>query len=138
MMFALSAAELSSIIIPAEIIYLLLIAKYQYMYSVYATNQSNSIFFSVTGLMLGIYMSNMKVSGIYHTYMNLRMEEIKALNEELNQSRKDLQMALAAAEHANKAKTTIFLKHLRGKTRQPSAESRERGLAWRLRKTSST
>lgn len=118
MMFALSAAELSSIIIPAEIIYLLLIAKYQYMYSVYATNQSNSIFFSVTGLMLGIYMSNMKVSGIYHTYMNLRMEEIKALNEELNQSRKDLQMALAAAEHANKAKTT-FLNNMSHDIRTP-------------------
>lgn len=47
-----------------------MIAKFQSSYPVYITNQGNSLFFSITGLLLGIYMANMKISGIYNTYMN--------------------------------------------------------------------
>ena len=83
MLYALNAVELTAIIAPAEIIYLLLIAKFQSSYSVYITNQGNSLFFSISGLLLGIYMANMKISGIYNTYMNARTEEIKQLNKEL-------------------------------------------------------
>lgn len=72
MLYALNALELSAIIVPSEIIYLILIAKFQSSYPVYITNQGNSLFFSITGLLLGIYMANMKISGIYQTYMNAR------------------------------------------------------------------
>lgn len=118
MMFVLNAAELTAVVIPAELIYLILIAKYQADYPVYAVNRSNSIFFSLTGLLLGIYMSDRRVSGIYNVCMNARMEKVKELNEELNRSRDDLQLALAAAEHANKAKTT-FLNNMSHDIRTP-------------------
>ena len=118
MMYALKAVELVAVIVPAEIIYLLLIGKYQSMYPVYHTNLSNSLFFSITGLLLGIYMSNMKISGIYNTYMNARVDETRRLNEELHKSQKELQFALVAAEHANKAKTT-FLNNMSHDIRTP-------------------
>ena len=118
MLFALNAVELSAVVIPAELIYLAMIAKYQSAYPVYATNKSNSIFFTVSGLALGIYMANRKVSGIYNAYMNSRMEEIKALNKELHKSQAELQLALAAAEHANRAKTT-FLNNMSHDIRTP-------------------
>ena len=108
MLFALNAAELSAIILPAECVYLALIAKYQSMYPVYATNRGNSIFFSLSGLLLGVYMANVKVSGIYSAYLNLRMAEIQKLNAELSRSREDLRVALDAAEQANRAKTTFL------------------------------
>lgn len=108
MMFALNAVELSAVVLPAEILYLLLIARYQSSYPVYHTNQSNSVFFSISGLLLGIYMSNMKISGIYNAYMNARMQEIKKRNEELHQNREELRLALAQAERANRAKTTFL------------------------------
>lgn len=91
MLYALNAVELTAIIAPAEIIYLILIAKFQSSYSVYITNQGNSLFFSITGLLLGIYMANIKISGIYNTYMSARAEEIKKLNKELAFSRQQLQ-----------------------------------------------
>ena len=108
MLFALNAAELSAVIVPAELAYLALIAKYQSMYPVYATNRGNSVFFSLSGLLLGIYMSNMKVSGIYSAYRTQRMEEIQRLNRQLNQSREELHNALEEAERANRAKTTFL------------------------------
>lgn len=83
MLYALNAVELAAIIVPSEIVYLLLIAKFQSDYPIYITNQGNSLFFSITGLLLGIYMANMKIAGIYQTYMNARTEEIKYLNKEL-------------------------------------------------------
>ena len=118
MLFALNAVELSAVIIPAELLYLAMIAKYQSAYPVYATNKSNSLFFAISGLLLGIYMANRKVSGIYNAYMNSRMEEIKELNEELHKSQDELQIALAAAEHANRAKTT-FLNNMSHDIRTP-------------------
>lgn len=118
MLYALNAVELTAIIAPAEIIYLLLIAKFQFSYSVYITNQGNSLFFSITGLLLGIYMANMKISGIYNTYMNARTEEIKQLNKELAFSRQELETALLDAEHANQAKTT-FLNNMSHDIRTP-------------------
>ncbi|WP_432627859.1 ATP-binding protein [Brotaphodocola sp.] len=118
MMFALNAAELATIMVPAELLYLFLIAKYQSAYPVYLTNQSNSIFFSISGLLLGIYTSDMKVSGIYNAYMNSRMEEIKKLNDDLTRSRADLEKALADAEHSNRAKT-IFLNNMSHDIRTP-------------------
>lgn len=104
MLYALNALELTLVIVPAEIIYLLLIAKFQSSYSVYITNQGNSLFFSITGLLLGIYMANMKISGIYNTYMNVRTEELRQLNKELSFSRQQLESALSEAEQANQAK----------------------------------
>ncbi len=108
MLFALNAVELASIIVPAEIIYLLVIAHFQSAYPVYATNQSNSVFFSVAGLLLGVYMSNMKIAGVYNAYMNSQMEEVRRLNDELKQSREELSAALVGAEQANRAKTTFL------------------------------
>lgn len=108
MMFALNAVELGTVVVSAEVLYLLVIARYQSSYPVYHTNQSNSIFFSISGLLLGIYMSNMKISGIYNAYMNARMQEIRERNEELRQNREELRLALAEAEHANRAKTTFL------------------------------
>lgn len=118
MLYALNAVELTAVIAPAEIIYLLLIAKFQSSYSVYATNQGNSLFFSISGLLLGIYMANMKISGIYNTYMNARTEEIKNLNKELAFSRQQLQSALSSAEHASQAKT-VFLNNMSHDIRTP-------------------
>ncbi len=108
MLYALSAIELMAVVIPAEIFYLLLIGKFQAAYPVYATNKGNSLFFAITGLLLGIYMTNMKITGIYNAYMNARIEEIKKLNEELESSQEKLQLALESAEHANHAKTTFL------------------------------
>lgn len=118
MLFALSAVELMAVVLPTEAVYLLVIAKFQAEYPVYFTNQSNSVFFAITGLMLGIYMSNMKMSGIYNTYMNSRMQEIRELNDKLKKSREELQLALEAAEHANRSKTT-FLNNMSHDIRTP-------------------
>lgn len=118
MMFALNAVELAIIMIPMELLFLFLIAKYQSAYPVYVTNCGNSIFFAISGLLLGIYTSNMKVSGIYNAYMNSRMEEIKRLNDDLTRSRADLEKALADAEHSNRAKT-IFLNSMSHDIRTP-------------------
>ena len=101
MLFVLNSFELVLIIIPAECWYLLAIATYQSEYPVYMTNQNNSLFFAVIGVILGIYMSHMRVSGIYHTYMTSRMEEIE-------RSRAEIQTAYEAAEHANQAKTNFL------------------------------
>lgn len=118
MLYALNAVELTAIIAPAEIIYLILIAKFQSSYSVYITNQGNSLFFSITGLLLGIYMANIKISGIYNTYMSARAEEIKKLNKELAFSGQQLQSALSSAEHASQAKT-VFLNNMSHDIRTP-------------------
>lgn len=118
MLYALNAVELTAIIAPAEIIYLILIAKFQSSYSVYITNQGNSLFFSITGLLLGIYMANIKISGIYNTYMSARAEEIKKLNKELAFSRQQLQSALSSAEHTSQAKT-VFLNNMSHDIRTP-------------------
>ena len=118
MLFALSAVELTAIIVPAELLYLFIITRYQSSYPVYAVNFSNSIYFSVMGLLLGIYMSNMKIWGVYNAYMNSRMGEIERLNKELHQSREDLQGALFSAEQANHSKT-IFLNNMSHDIRTP-------------------
>lgn len=118
MMFALNAIEVAAVIIPAEIVYLMAIAYFQSAYPVYATNRSNSIFFCIAGMVLGIYMSNMRISGICSAYMNLRMEEIEQLNKEISKSKEELQIALAAAEHANRSKT-VFLNNMSHDIRTP-------------------
>ena len=118
MLFALNAVELTCIIVPEQILYLVLITKYQSVYPVYQTNFSNSLFFSLSGLMLGIYSSNVKVSGIYNAYMNSRMEKIQELNKQLQHSQSELQTALIAAEQANQAKTT-FLNNMSHDIRTP-------------------
>lgn len=53
-------------------------------------------------------MANIKISGIYNTYMSARAEEIKKLNKELAFSRQQLQSALSSAEHASQAKTAFL------------------------------
>lgn len=118
MLYALNAIELAAVILPSEILYLNLIAHYQSAFSVYAVNRGNSLFFSVSGLLLGIYMANMKFSGIYNTYVTAHTEEIRQLNEELTASRKELQDAFAKAEQANLAKTT-FLNNMSHDIRTP-------------------
>lgn len=118
MLFALNSIELSSVVVPCELLYLYLIGKYQSTFDVYATNVGNSVILSMTGLGLGIYMANKKFSGIYNAYMNSRMEEIKELNNELAEGRKKLEVALASAEHANRAKT-VFLNNMSHDIRTP-------------------
>ena len=118
MLFALNAVELTAIIVPAELLYLFMITRYQSMYPVYAANCSNSFYFSIMGLLLGIYMSNMKIWGVYNAHMNSRMGEIERLNRELHQSREDLQEALFSAEQANRSKT-IFLNNMSHDIRTP-------------------
>lgn len=95
MLFALNAIELIAIIAPAEMIYLVLITRFQSAFPVYATNVGNSLFFSICGLLLGIYMTNMKISGIYNTYINARDKEINQLNNQLAFSKQELQSTLS-------------------------------------------
>ena len=118
LLFALNAVELCAVIIPEEILYLYLIGKYQSAYPVYTTNVGNSLFLSITGLGLGIYLANRKFSGIYNAHMTARMEEVEQLNKELAENRQELQTALASAEHANRAKT-IFLNNMSHDIRTP-------------------
>lgn len=118
MMFALNAIEIALVIIPAEVIYLAAITYFQSAYPVYATNRSNSIFFCIAGMVLGIYMANMRISGICSAYMNLRMEEIEQLNKQISKSKEELQIALTAAEHANRSKT-VFLNNMSHDIRTP-------------------
>ena len=118
MLYALNAVELTAIVLPAQCLYLALIHRFQAGYPVYPTNCGNSIFFSISGLLLGIYMANMKISGIYNTYRTARMDEIQKLNEELAASREELKAALSDAERANRAKTD-FLNHMSHDIRTP-------------------
>ena len=118
MLFALNAVELTSVVGSAELVYLYLIGRFQAEYPVYATNKGNSIILSLTGLGLGIYMANRKFTGIYNAYMNSRLQEIKELNNELAENRKELQAALVSAEHANRAKT-VFLNNMSHDIRTP-------------------
>ena len=83
LLFALNAVELVAVIVSEEILYLYLIGKYQSAYPVYTTNVGNSFFLSVTGLGLGIYLANRKISGIYNAHMTAWMEEVEQLNREL-------------------------------------------------------
>ena len=108
MLYALNAVELAAVILPSEAVYLYLIHRLQSGFDVFPTNCGNSVFFTITGLLLGIYTSNMKISGIYSTYISYRMEEIEQLNTELAISQKKLEHALADAEHANRAKTAFL------------------------------
>ena len=108
MLFALNAVELGTIIGSSEIAYLLVIRHFQSAYPVYTTNQSNSVFFSSAGLLLGVYMSNMKIAGVYSAYMNSQMEEVRRLNRELEKSKEELHAVLREAERANHAKTTFL------------------------------
>lgn len=118
MLFALNAVELTSVVGAAELVYLYLIGRFQAEFPVYATNKGNSIILSLTGLGLGIYMANRKFTGIYNAYMNSRLQEIKELNNELAENRKELQAALVSAEHANRAKT-VFLNNMSHDIRTP-------------------
>lgn len=118
MLFALNAIELTIAVAIGEMTFLAMIAHYQSDYPVYAVNQRNSIFFAVSGLLLGIYMANMKITGIYNAYMYSHIEEIKKLNEELQKSQDKLERALASAEQANRAKTT-FLNNMSHDIRTP-------------------
>ena len=118
MLFALNAVELTAVIAPAEIIYLILITKFQSAYPVYITNVGNSLFFSISGLLLGIYMANMKISGIYNTYVSAHAEAIRDLNRQLAFSQQELKAALSDANHANQAKT-VFLNNMSHDIRTP-------------------
>lgn len=118
MLFALNAIELTAVIAPAEIIYLILITKFQSSYPVYITNFGNSLFFSISGLLLGIYMANMKISGIYNTYVSAHAQEIRDLNRQLAFSQQELKVALSDANHANQAKT-VFLNNMSHDIRTP-------------------
>ncbi len=108
MLYALNAVELAAVIVPSELVYLALIQKFQSAYPVYATNQSNSIFFSVAGLLLGVYTANMKISGIYNFHLNAENQKIRELNEALSASQTQLKAALVEAEKANRAKTSFL------------------------------
>lgn len=108
MLYALNAIELSMVIIPAEVIYLILITKFQSAYPVYITNFGNSLFFSISGLLLGIYMANMKISGIYNTYTNAHANEIKNLNRQLAFSRHELESALSDTEQMKQFLPTLL------------------------------
>lgn len=99
MLFALNAIELIAIIAPAEVIYLVLITRFQSAFPVYTTNVGNSLFFSICGLLLGIYMTNMKISGIYNTYINARDKEINQLNNQLAFSKQELQSTLSMVKN---------------------------------------
>ena len=88
----------------AEAVYLSLIAQYQSLYPVYTTNRGNLLFFVAAGLLLGVYMTHQKVSGIYSAYLTLRMDEIKQLNTELRKSREELRAALGAGMNGPLAK----------------------------------
>ena len=65
-----------------------------------------AVYLGVGILLLGIYTANMRISGIYSAYLNLRMDEIQKLNTELRRNREELH--LDAAERANHAKTTFL------------------------------
>ena len=108
MLYALNAVELAAVIVPSEFFYLALIQKFQSAYPVYATNRSNSLFFSMSGLLLGVYMANMKISGIYNFHMNAENQKIRELNEALSASQAQLKGALEEAERANRAKTSFL------------------------------
>ena len=105
MLYALNALELAAVIVPSELVYLALIWKFQSAYPVYATNRSNSLFFAMSGLLLGVYMANMKISGIYNFHLNAENQKIRDLNAALSASQTQLEAALVAAEQANRAKT---------------------------------
>ena len=108
MLYALNAVELAAVIVPSELVYLALIQKFQSAYPVYATNQSNSIFFSAAGLLLGVYTANMKISGIYNFHLNAENQKIRDLNQALSASQAQLKEALEGAEQANRAKTSFL------------------------------
>ena len=118
MLYALNALELMAIIVPAECVFLALIHKYQSGFPVYAVNCRNSLFFSISGLALGVYMANMKISGIYHAYMDAENQKIRDLNRALSQSQEQLQKALEDARQANRAKT-VFLNTMSHDIRTP-------------------
>ena len=117
-LFALNAVELMSVTVPAECLFLVLITKYQSSFPVYVTNRSNSLFFSAAGLALGVYMANMKISGIYHAHMSAESEKIRELNKALSASQEQLEKALEDARQANRAKT-VFLNTMSHDIRTP-------------------
>ena len=108
MLYALNALELAAVFVPGELLYLALIRKFQSAYPVYETNRSNSLFFALSGLLLGIYMANMKISGIYYSHLNAENEKIRELNAALSASQAQLKEALEEAEKANRAKTSFL------------------------------
>ncbi len=117
-LFALNAIELAAVTIPAECIFLAMITKFQSDFPVYVTNRSNSLFFSAAGLALGVYMANMKISGIYHAHMSADSEKIRELNKALSSSQEQLEKALEDARQANHAKT-VFLNTMSHDIRTP-------------------
>lgn len=118
MLYALNALELTAIILPAECAFLALIHKYQSGFPVYAVNCRNSLFFAVSGLALGVYMANMKISGIYHAHMDAENQKIRDLNRALSESQEQLRAALEDARQANRAKT-VFLNTMSHDIRTP-------------------
>ena len=118
MLYALNALELMAIVAPAECVFLVLIHKYQSGFPVYAVNCRNSLFFSISGLALGVYMANMKISGIYHAHMDAENQKIRDLNRALSQSQEQLKAALEDARQANHAKT-VFLNTMSHDIRTP-------------------